>query len=220
MNCIMRSMVGVISKTAVVLLCLIIAVPCSGQEAKKILAELQDRYDKLVDLEVDFKQEVHSGVFASVERTSGKMYLSSGDKFRVQTDEQVIVSDGEFLWVYSKENKQVTIDKVAKSRDLVRPSDYLFSFRETYRHELLPDTLLRKSECTVVRLVCEEKNEFIQQMTLYISKLDLLTHRATYIDINGNTVIVDFHDLKIDKGISDDIFRFETPRGVEEVRLP
>lgn len=216
----MRNMIGIVSKIAVVMLSLIVAVPCNGQEAKEILADLQDRYDKLVDLKVDFNQEVHSGVFASVERISGKMYLASGDRFRVQTDEQIIVSDGDTLWVYSKENKQVTIDKVAKSRDLVRPSDYLFSFREAYRHELMPDTLLRKSECTVVRLVCVEKNEFIQQMTLYISKQDLLTHRAVYDDINGNTVIVDFHDLKIDKGIPDDIFRFETPKGVEEVRLP
>jgi len=213
-------MVGFASKALPVLLLLILAMPCSGQDAKTVLAELQDRYDELVDLEVDFTQEVHSGVFASVERTSGKMYLASGDKFRVQTDEQAIVSDGELLWVYSKENKQVTIDKVAKSHDLVRPSDYLFSFREAYRHELLPDTVIEKDECTVVRLVCEEKNEFIQQMTLYISKSDLLTHRAVYVDINGNTVIVDFSDLKIDEGLPDDIFRFKTPKGVEEVRLP
>ena len=207
----------VISSILLVLLC----VPQGlGDDPQVILTELQERYDKLSDLAVDFVQEVHSGVFAAVERTSGKMFLASGDKFRVQTDEQTIVSDGKMLWVYSRENKQVTIDKVAKSGDIVRPSDYLFTFQESYTSNLLPDTTINKVECITIQLVCEEKNEFIQQMTLYVGKEDLLTHRASYVDINGNNVIIDFSNLKVDKGLSDDVFFFETPKGVEEVRLP
>jgi chaperone LolA len=192
----------------------------SGEDPQVVLSGLQERYDKLSDLAVDFVQEVHSGVFASVERTSGKMFLASGDKFRMQTDEQTIVSDGKLLWVYSRENKQVTIDKVAKSRDIVRPSDYLFTFRESYTSYLLPDTTISKVECITIQLVCEEKDEFIQQMTLYVGREDLLTHRASYVDINGNNVIIDFSDLKVDKGLPDNLFFFETPKGVEEVRLP
>ncbi|MCK4656292.1 MAG: outer membrane lipoprotein chaperone LolA [candidate division Zixibacteria bacterium] len=207
----------VISSILLLLLC----VPQGlGNDPQEILTELQERYDKLSDLAVDFVQEVHSGVFAAVERTSGKMFLGSGDRFRVQTDEQTIVSDGKMLWVYSKENKQVTIDKVAKSRDIVRPSDYLFTFRESYTSNLLPDTAISKVECITIQLVCEEKDEFIQQMTLYIGREDLLTHRASYVDINGNNIIIDFSNLKIDRGLPDDVFFFETPEGVEEVRLP
>ena len=203
-----------------ILLLLLWASQGSGGDPQLILTELQERYDKLSDLAADFVQEVHSGVFAAIERTSGKMFLASGDKFRVQTDEQTIVSDGKMLWVYSRENKQVTIDKVAKSRDIVRPSDYLFSFRESYTSHLLPDTTIGKVECITVQLVCGEKDEFIQQMTLFVGKEDRLTHRASYIDINGNNVIIDFSNVKVDKGLPDDLFFFETPKGVEEVRLP
>ena len=143
------------------ILLLLLFVPQGlGDDPQLILTELQERYDKLSDLAVDFVQEVHSGVFAAVERTSGKMFLASGDKFRVQTDEQTIVSDGKMLWVYSRENKQVTIDKVAKSRDIVRPSDYLFTFQESYTSNLLPDTTINKVECITIQLVCEEKDEF------------------------------------------------------------
>jgi chaperone LolA len=203
-----------------IILLLLWARPGSCNDPQLILTGLQERYDKLSDLAVDFVQEVHSGVFAAVERTSGKMFLASGDKFRVQTDEQTIVSDGNILWVYSRENKQVTIDKVAKSRDIVRPSDYLFTFRESYTSYLLPDTTIGRVECMTILLVCDEKDEFIQQMTLYVGKEDLLTHRASYVDINGNNVIIDFSNLKVDKGLPDDVFFFETPKGVEEVRLP
>ncbi len=191
-----------------------------AQTSKDVLAQLQKRYDDLNDLEVSFEQQVHSGVFASTQKTSGKMYLARDDKFRMQTDEQTIVSDGELLWVYSKENKQVTIDKVAKTADLVRPSDYLFTFRESYSTSLLPDTILGKTECIRVKLVSDEKDEFIQRMTLFVGKEDLLTHRAEYDDINGNRVEISFKDIKIDKGLKPEIFKFKTPKGVEEIRLP
>jgi chaperone LolA len=190
------------------------------ENAAQILQNLQNRYDTLSDLEVSFTQEVHSGVFASVERTSGKMFLASEDRFRVQTEQQVVVSDGELLWVYSRENRQVTIDKVAKSKDMVRPSDYLFSFRESYTSRLIADTVIGNIDCHVVRLDCAGADEFIQQMTLYVGKKDLLTHRASYVDINGNTVVMSFSDLKIDSGLPKETFVFETPKGVEEVRLP
>jgi len=185
-----------------------------------ILKSLQERFEDLVDMEVSFKQEVNSGVFSSIERASGKMYLAKGDKFMIQTEDQTISSDGKLLWVYSKENKQVTIDKVSNARDLVRPSDYLFSFRESYSASLLPDTTLGKIVCRVIELVCSEKDEFIQKMTLFIGGDDKLTRRAVYVDINGNVVAIDFSNLKVDKGLPEDMFEFETPKGVEEIRLP
>lgn len=204
--------------------CLLIGVLVTStalaQDRPAILDTLHERYQALEDLEVEFTQEVHSGVFAAVEKTSGKMYLAERDKFRVQTDEQTIVSDGKLLWVYNKDNEQVTIDKVDKAHDLVRPSDYIFSFREAYSAELLPDTTIDEIECTVVRLTADEGDEFIQEMTLFVSEDDRLTRRAEYRDINGNTVTIDFSNVKIDEGISDEIFEFHTPEGVEEVRLP
>lgn len=202
------------------LLLSICASAVSADDSRKILEKLQEKYDNLTDLEIDFKQEVHSGVFTSVERESGKMYLAKGDKFRVQTDEQTIVSDGKLLWVYSKENKQVVIEKLSGANDLVRPSDYIFSFRESYKTTMLPDTVIDKTECRTVRFSCDGEDEFIQEMTLYVGKDDLLTHRAVYIDINANGVEIDFSKIKVDKGIPGKIFRFKTPKGVEEVRIP
>jgi len=208
----------------ITIVCLLAVLILSGavcaQERPALLDSLHERYETLNDLAVEFKQEVHSGVFATVDRTEGWMYLAGRDKFRVQTEEQTIVSNGELLWVYNRDNAQVTIDKVEKAHDLVRPSDYIFSFRDAYSSELLPDTTIDGTRCTVVFLDAAANDEFIQEMTLFISGKDRLTRRAEYLDINGNTVVIDFLNLKIDEGISDDIFKFKTPEGVEEVRLP
>ncbi len=200
--------------------CVVCPTSSSSDDPKAVLARLQERYDSLKDLEVSYKQEVHSGVFSTVERTTGRMLVAAGDKFRIESAEQTIVSDGIHLWVYSPENKQVTIDKVSKSQDIVRPSDYLFSFRESYTASMLADTAISKINCSTVELKCVRRDEFIQRMKLYIGKEDLLTHRAVYLDVNGNRVEIDFSDMKVDKGLPPDRFTFKTPKGVEEIRLP
>ena len=202
------------------LLVLLVFNVAIAADPTELLRDIEQRYNDLTDLEVDFKQEVHSGVFSAVERTEGKMFLAKGDRFRIQTDEQVIASDGKLLWVYSKENKQVTIDKVGKTRDLVRPSDYLFTFRENYNAVLLPDSSISDETYSVILLTSQDKDQFIQRMTLYADKTDKLTRRAVYQDINGNIVEINFFNLKIDKALSPETFIFKAPKGVEEIRLP
>jgi chaperone LolA len=203
-----------------VFVCLASVSLAETDESAVILGRLQQKYESLVDLRTDFEQSVYSGVFASVEETKGKMFLGKDDKFRIESDEQTIVSNGELLWVYSVENKQVTISQVAKAEDLVRPSDYLFSFRENYSTKMLADTSYNDIDCYRVKMVCDAGDEFIQEMTLTIGKRDMLTHEAKYVDINGNTVEITFENLQIDKGLEPDTFNFATPDGVEEIKLP
>jgi outer membrane lipoprotein-sorting protein len=192
-----------------VFVCLASVSLAETDESAVILGRLQQKYESLVDLRTDFEQSVYSGVFASVEETKGKMFLGKDDKFRIESDEQCIVSNGELLWVYSVENKQVTISQVAKAEDLVRPSDYLFSFRENYSTKMLADTSYNDIDCYRVKMVCDAGG-----------KRDMLTHEAKYVDINGNTVEITFENLQIDKGLEPDTFNFATPDGVEEIKLP
>ena len=186
----------------------------------KILAEIENKLNSIKTLQVDFVQEVNSGVFATIDRTEGKIFLQEGDKFRIESDEQTIVSDSVVIWIYSAENKQVKIDSVYKIDDLVRPSEYLFTFKDGYNVTLLDDNQCDFGNCFKVLLKAENDDSFIKEMTLLIDPETYLTHRAEYKDINGNLVTVTFDKYKIDKKIPPEVFEFKTPKGVEEVRLP
>lgn len=191
-----------------------------ASEENKILAEIEKNLQAIKTLQVNFEQEVSSGVFATIDKSSGKIYMTSGDRFRIETDEQMIVSDSVLLWVYSVENKQVRIDSVHKIEELVRPSEYLFNFKEGYSADLLEERECDFGDCYQVLLKAEGEDEFIEEMVLFIDPETSLTQRAEYKDINGNLVTIRFKKYKIDKKIPPEIFNFKTPKGVEEIRLP
>ena len=192
----------------------------SADNQNKILAEIENKLNSIKSLQVDFVQEVNSGVFATIDRTEGKIFIQEGDRFRIESDEQTIVSDSVVIWIYSAENKQVKIDSVYKIDDLVRPSEYLFTFKDGYDVTLLDDNQCDFGECFKVLLKAENDDSFIKEMTLAIDPDTYLTHKAEYKDINGNLVTVTFSKYKIDKKIPPEVFEFKTPKGVEEVRLP
>ena len=155
-----------------------------------------------------------------MDETSGKIFLTSNDRFRIETAEQTIVSDSVLIWVYSVENKQVKIDSVHKVEDMVRPSDYVFTFKEGYEADLLTDTICDFGKCYKIVLRAMDNDNFIKEMYLFIDPETYLTRRAEYKDINGNLVTIRFKDYKIDRKIPAEIFEFKTPKGVEEIRLP
>ena len=68
-----------------------------ASEEDKILSTIEKRLKNIKTLKVDFEQEVSSGVFATIDKTSGRIYLAANDRFRIETDEQEIVSDS-ILW--------------------------------------------------------------------------------------------------------------------------
>lgn len=205
-------------------LCLILLVSLSNlalaSQEDIILDKIEKRLEEITSLQVNFVQEVSSGVFATIDKTKGKIYIESGDKFRIEAEDQTIVSDSIQIWIYSVENKQVKIDSVHKIDDLVRPSEYLFTFKDGYTANLSNNQDSKFENCYKIVLTSDQDDKFIREMVLYIDSTDYLTRQAQYKDINGNLVTIKFEKYKINKKIPPAIFKFKTPKGVDEVRLP
>jgi chaperone LolA len=79
-----------------------------------------------------FTQTVSTGDFFDDEKVEGTLLMNYPRQFRIDTHEQAIVSDGDTLWSYSAENKQVTVEAIAESKETITPTDYLFSFKQNY----------------------------------------------------------------------------------------
>jgi outer membrane lipoprotein-sorting protein len=57
-------------------------------------------------------------------------------------------------------------------------------------------------------------------MELFVNADDYSVRRVRYTDINDNIITIDFSKLQLGVEIAPERFRFKTPEGVEEVRLP
>ncbi len=191
----------------------------SGITSEELALKIEGRYDSLKTLSVSFQELIKSQDFTTLRKFKGKMYLKNPNKFRIELPSQVLVSDGEFIWVYSKENKQVTKNRVDKSKDLFRPNDYLFNFRKNYNYELKGEENISKKSCYKMVYTSKTEEEFFKKITVFFERESLLAQKIEYLDQNDNYTTLSFSVVKPDEVISDSKFVFNPLPGVELVDL-
>ncbi|MCE7926646.1 MAG: outer membrane lipoprotein carrier protein LolA [Haliscomenobacteraceae bacterium CHB4] len=152
-------------------------------EAKKILDKIRKKYEAYKSLEAAFaltievpgqKQEVQKGSVAQ-----------EGDKFRLEMDQQVIVSDGKTTWVYLKKNNEVQINDADPKdtengfltpKDLLKryqKGDYLYALTDktTENGKLVTHIEFKpkdkKSEYSKLRVSVDEKAGAIQSVKAF-----------------------------------------------------
>ncbi len=186
----------------------------------EVISKSEKIYAEAGHFSAKFRQSLSGGGFFEDETTSGVMIIGYPDRFRIESPEQTLVSDGDSLWSYSVENKQVTIEAMNDLNALVTPADYLFRFKEHY--EVRSDTLvsLEGKKAYKLHLLALAKDEIVKELDLYIDSSSYLIVRAAYRDPNDNLVTLDFSDWKLKIKTQPDDFRFQTPSGVEEIRVP
>src|SRR5438477_4514480 len=95
---------------AVVLLASLCVRVSAQEPLKHALDRLQQRYESTRTLTADFKQTVESPTLATPLESHGKVAFEMPNHMRwdyAKPDEQLIVGDGQSLWIYQPGEKQV-----------------------------------------------------------------------------------------------------------------
>ncbi|KPL04042.1 MAG: hypothetical protein AMJ73_04710 [candidate division Zixibacteria bacterium SM1_73] len=204
------------------LVLLMIFLFCSGAFAitsEKLALQVEEKYRSFKDLSMDFTKTLKSEIFETERKTKGKMYLKNPDKFRIETKEEIIVTDGEFLWNYSEENEQVLKSRLDRSKNIFKPNQYLSNFRKEYNAKSTGEEKIDKTECYKLVLTPKKEDSFITKMTIWIDQKNLLAKKLEYQDSNDNEITLIFDKIKTNQGIKDSKFVFKTPKGIEELDL-
>jgi outer membrane lipoprotein carrier protein len=198
----------------------LLTFPIAERDPISIVEKSEALYAGSKTFSARFTQVLSSGDFFEEEVTEGKLLMQYPESFRIETPEQVIVSNGDTLWSYSEENKQVTVEPTTNVEDLVTPADYLFHFKADY--DLKYDTLLTfgKEKAHRLQLTRKAKDHYVQSMEILIGLESSHILRVRYLDINDNEVTLEFSGWEFGIKIDPVNFRFVAPKGVEEIRLP
>ncbi len=201
---------------------LIIFLFCSVAFAitsEKLALKVEEKYRSIKGLSMNFTKTLKSEIFETQKKSKGKMYLKNPDKFRIETKDEVIVTDGKFLWNYSEQNEQVIKSRLDRSKNIFKPNQYLSNFRKEYKVKLTGEEKIDKTKCYKLVLAPKKKDSFITKTIIWINKKSLLAKKLEYWDSNDNQITLVFDKIKINKGIKNSKFVFKTPEGVEELDL-
>ncbi len=186
--------------------------------ASEIIENVQDRYEDIDDAVITFTQTVRFKVSRVEQSYSGKMYFKKKNKFRIETDERVLVTDGVTSWSYTPRNKQVVIDNYEEEKNSLSPQRLLFSLPKDYYAAYIGERKLGPVETYVLKFTPKQSSSFAKSIKVWINH-DWLIRQVEVVDINGTTTTYFIKRITLDQGIKDSRFSFAIPRGVEVIDL-
>ena len=110
----------------------VLSIVVAGDDAERTISKLQHKYDSIRDFSVVFRQDVQFGVTKAEQSFTGKLFMKKGNRYRIEMDQQTIVTDGKSVWSYNKPNNQVLIDKFKEDPNSFSPDKVLVNVPNNY----------------------------------------------------------------------------------------
>jgi chaperone LolA len=192
---------------------------CFAQSGKEIIESLRKKYASIDDAVVKFEQTVKYGVSKFEQSFSGTFYFKKKNKYRIETEQRIVVTDGVTSWLYSKVNNQVIIDKYREDKDISSPEKFLLSISDEYIPVILRTERNEGKKIYILKLTPRDENSSIESAKIWVVEGDLQITRVEITDISGTVTTYSVKSIKINSGVEDSIFKFSIPSGVKVVDL-
>jgi outer membrane lipoprotein carrier protein len=190
-----------------------------AQNAQDILEKVKKKYDSINDAELKFSQKTKFEMSKSEQNISGTLFIKKGNKYRVETENSTIVTDGNTVWSHNFANEQVLIDKFKVDERALTPERILTAAPKDYYASVVSAEKVGKADTQVLKLVPKDSDSMIRTMKVWIDESTWLMKRVEIVDINGNTTSYTIHSVAVNIGVPDSRFAYQIPKGVEAVDL-
>jgi outer membrane lipoprotein carrier protein len=164
----------------------------------------------------DFEQQIFDRAGKMVQESRGTLAFSRPGKFRWAYEKpyaQLIVGDGERIWVYDKDLNQVTVRKLDKALGST-PAALLAGNNEAMRAFTLSDQGARDGLEWVEALPRDKEGNF-EKILMGFGPAGLQLMRLS--DSFGQTTVLKFNSLQRNPKLDPSLFRFSPPQGADVI---
>lgn len=188
------------------------------QEANAIQQKLAAKYQGMEAMSAEFVQVTTSAFLESSERFSGTLILS-GNKYRVQTGSQTIVTDGITLWIHNRAEKQVIINSYESDASSFSLTTFLGQMGKDYRFILQGTTTKNGVVYDTVSLLPSDGTSQFRSVKMEVRKTDTVVTHLEVVDLNDVQMTFDLSSIKVNPVIPADIFVLKVPTDAEIIDL-
>ncbi len=199
-----------------------------SDDTEALAKRIQTSYDAIKDFKARFVQEssIKSWNAEQVQKAEGMVYLKKGGKmfwdYQVPTPQQII-SDGKQLWFYEPEDKQVMVTSVGEGLQSQVSADLLNGKAQLTRDFAIRDITAaadRDGGGHVLELVPRAAQPNLSKIILTVDRNTFQIKQTEVYDLFDNITRISFSRVEIDTLLSDALFSFIPPPGVESVAPP
>ena len=211
---------------AAVLLCSALAAAAphaqSGNEtAEQLAARIQTRYDTIRDFEADFVQTYQGGLLRTKTTEQGTVAIKRPGRMRwvyTKPERKEFVSNGDRIYSYIPRDKQVIVSPMPEDEQTT-PALFL-----TGRGHLVRDFTVEFTEvpgaapgAVGLKLIPKKTDPEFEWLMLAVNPSTLQIQQLIALDRQGGQSSFTFTNLKENRNLSDKMFDFQIPRGVDVI---
>jgi outer membrane lipoprotein carrier protein len=190
---------------------LVLAFSVLAQDkGKDLLDAVQKKYKSINDLNADFKQSTNGKT-----TVNGKIFISKGNKIRLELKNSTIISDGTVLWNYNKGQKKVVINNASVSD----PSSFsVDKFLYDYPSKSVV-TLEKEDDHDVLVLIPQKDSNMNFNKTKIRVNRDYLIIEVSIENLPGTMTNLQFSNYKLNQNLPESRFIFSPPEGTNVIDL-
>ena len=189
-----------------------------AQSNEQLVEWLRDRYDTVDLLKADFVQHTTSPFGDEMPVNRGTLWLQD-DLYRVETDYQTFVTNGETTWIFDTTANQVLVNNYVEDETTFSITHFLENFDSDY--EVVSSSTLRQDgeKLYTMRLRARIDSLFFKEVTLWLRDTDHIISRMLVTDVNDAVLDFKLEDIEINPDLDIDPFAFVPPDDAEIIDL-
>jgi outer membrane lipoprotein carrier protein len=179
------------------------------------LKEVRKHYKEVKTLQASFKESFQWALTGETVERQGKVIVAEGNRFRVETPEQLIISNGAEVYRYNKLRNQVMIESVSKAEDLL-PNKVLLKFAAEFEATSLSPLAVEGVEGYRLDLKPQDPDKaLLGEASIWVTAADKTVRRILLVDLNNNATTYTLSDIRFDQSVDSSALAFTPPVGAE-----
>ena len=177
-----------------------------GQDDKsnEILKQLSANTKSYTFMDVDFDFNFINITQEINENQKGNIKINN-NKFRLDLNEQIVISDDSTQWIYLEESNELQIMEFDSEDEMLSPNKLFTIYENGYKNQYIE----LKENNHIIDLFPVESNEF-KNIQLHINKDKIQLNKIILFDKNGGSFSYTITKFITNTNFDDNLFKFNT----------
>jgi outer membrane lipoprotein-sorting protein len=189
-------------------------------DADDIVKDVQKKYRSAKTIRIQFKEISRFKLTGTTGEVNAVLQMKGKDKFRLESEDQVLVNDGETFWRFNKLDSQVLVDYAKKDEQEMLLNNFLYEIKDHYFSQIVEESKGKGSKTYVLKLTPKPSEQSVfTSIKVWIKDKSWEIERLIYTDYNDNETEYQIDKIDFNPDLAESTFTFSPPEGIQIIDL-
>lgn len=200
-------------------LALPLSVSAQRISPSRVLKNVENALKQAGSMKITYQEHYLWSLTGAEQTSSGTLMLEGDDKFRAETGDQVMISDGKTLWSYNIPAARVIIDRMENNEDTMLPRRILFHYSKDYDLRIGGETEVNGVTCLKLIFTTSTGETMFPDVTVWVNSKTWMIVQVKQVDLNANETTYLLEQVAVKQTFPGDTFTFTPPEGAEVIDM-